>query len=161
MLIFDDTSSTILIDDIYSPTLTEHVWVLDLEMMDYTLAPLLLMEEITCPSITLEVFGYAFILPANWYVLIYDTETTQLDTVCVADLAGREFTALSYGPHRSSVISAKITVVDYSSNHKNVGPSLNKHQMLCHPVAPNLWINISSTDPYNKYLRDTVVGDLI
>ncbi len=161
MLVFDENSKPLIIDSIYTPTLTSHVWILDLSIMDFTLAPLEVLEEITCPSVMIEVCGFKFILPAHWYVLVYDEETTQVDTVCVSELSGREFMALGYGPNKNKAFPAKIVVVDYNAQFKNVGPSLNKHQMLCHPIGPNAWINISPTDVYNKYLKDVIVGDII
>lgn len=161
MLVFDEKSQPLIIDNIYAPTSTSHIWLLDLSIMDFTLAPLEVLEEITCPTIMVEICGFSFALPAKWYILVYDEETTQVDTVCVADLSGKEFVALGYGPNKNKAFPAKITVVDYCGQYKNVGPSLNKHQMLCHPIGPNSWVNISPTDVYNKYLKDIFVGDII
>lgn len=161
MLIFDENSDPIIVDNLYAPLVSNHLWVLDLSMMDFTLSPFVILEEITCSSITVEILGFQFTLPSHWYVLVYDEETTQLDVVQVSDLAGGEFTAFVYGPTRSKPIPGKITVTDYFPQHKNVGPLLNKHQMLCHPIHSDLWINVSPTDVYNKYLKDMVVGDLI
>lgn len=161
MLVFDEHSNPLIIDSIYNPTPAKYIWCLDLSIMDFTLAPLKVLEEITCPSVTVSVCGFTFILPAHWYVLVYDEETTQVDTISVADISGKEFVALGYGPHKTKAFPAKISVVDYTVQYKNVGPSLNKHQMLCHPIGPNTWINISPTDVYNKYLKDVIIGDII
>jgi hypothetical protein len=161
MLIFDGNSQPIILDSIHGPTVTEHMWVLDLSMLDFTLAPLLMLEEVVCPSIRILVKGFEFTLPANWNVLVYDRETAQLDVVELAETAGREFTALTYGPKKSSVSPAIITVTNYFVENKNIGPSLNKHQMLCHPIGPDEWICVSPSDTYNKYLKDIIVGDLI
>ncbi len=161
MLVFDENSQPLIIENIYTPTLTSHIWLLDLSIMDFTLAPLGILEEITCPSVTISVCGFTFVLPAYWYILVYDEETTQVDTIRVEDLSGKEFVALGYGPNKTKAFPAKITVVDYNLQYKNAGPSLNKHQMLCHPIGPNTWINISPTDVYNKYLKDVIIGDII
>jgi hypothetical protein len=161
MLIFDENSQPIVIDNLYAPLVSHHLWVLDLAMMDYTLAPFMILEEITCSSITLQVMGFDFTLPSSWFVLVYDEETTQIDVVQVSDLAGAEFTALLYGPKQNKAQPAKITVMDYHNQYRNIGPSLNKHQMLCHPVSPGSWINVSSTDVYNKYLKDMALADIL
>jgi hypothetical protein len=137
------------------------MWVLDLAMMDFTLAPLLMLEEVVCPSIQIQVNGFEFILPANWNILVYDTETSQIDVVELSETAGREFTAFVFGPKKSTAIPAQIIATNYFVEHKNVGPSLNKHQMLCHPIGPDIWVNVSPGDAYNKYLKNNIVGDLI
>lgn len=161
MLIFDENASPVIIDSIYGPTLTDHMWVLDLTMMDYTLVPLVMLEETICPSMQVRIRGFEFVLPANWTILVYDKETSQLDVVLLSETAGREFTALVYGPTKPTVIPGQIIVTNYFTEYKNVGPSLNKHQMLCHPISGDEWINISPSDSYNKYLKDTTIGDLI
>lgn len=161
MLIFDGDSQPIILDSINGPTVTEHMWVLDLNMTDFTLTPLLMLEEVVCPSIQIMIKGFQFILPANWNILVYDRETAQLDVVELAETAGREFTAMVYGPNKSQAEASIVTVTNYYVEHKNVGPSLNKHQMLCHPIGPGEWVSVSPSDTFNKYLKDIIVGDLI
>jgi len=161
MLILDDRSEAVIIDNIYVPTVSDSFWTLNLEIMDFTLADIVVLEELVCPTITLAVRGFEFVLPANWNVLVYDEDTMQLDVVEVSDLAGRDFVALVYGPNTSSVIPGRIKVLDYNPSGTNVYPALNKHQMLCHPIDPILWIAVAPSDSYNKYLKDCVVGDII
>lgn len=161
MLIFDNNSQPIILDSIYAPILSDHFWVLDLTMRDFTLTPLNVLEEIVCPTVVLRVEGFDFAVPASWNILVYDRDTTQLDTVELSEAAGREFTALVYGPTMSTPRAGNVTVVDYFIEHKNVNPALNKHQMLCHPIGPAAWVNIAPTDVYAKYLKDAAVGDLM
>lgn len=161
MLIFDGDSQPIILDSIHGPTVSEHMWVLNLTERDFMLAPLQVLEEVICPSIQLMIRGFQFVLPANWNILVYDRDTAQLDVVELADAAGREFTAFTYGPTKTKPDPALITVTNYFVEHKNIGPSLNKHQMLCHPVGQDEWVCVSPADSYNKYLRDIIVGDLI
>lgn len=164
MLIFDDNNKTIILDNVYTPTPTEYMWVLDLQIMDYTLAPLLVLEEIICPSIKVRIRGFNFFLPANWNMLIYSKETSEIDVVEISELAGREFTSFVYDisdPRIVKYTPGTVTVVDYASEYVNVGPSLNKHQMLCHPISPTEWVNVSPSDTYNKYLKNAVIGDIL
>lgn len=161
MLIFDGDSQPIIIDSIHGPTVSEYMWVLDLQMLDFKMTPLLMLEEIVCSSVQVMVNGYEFVLPASWNILVYDRDTTQLDVVELAEAAGRQFTAMAYGPNKTQPSPAPITVTNYFVEYKNVGPSLNKHQMLCHPINTDEWICVSPSDAYNKYLRDIIVGDLI
>lgn len=161
MLIFDEHNDAIMLDNIQGPVLSQYMYVLDLNLMDYTLTPLLVFEEIICPTITLKIRGFAFDLPSNWNILISDDETYQLDVVEISDLAGKEFQALVYGMNMSMVELEPVQVIDYQPSHQNVGPSLNKYQMLCHPIDPTSWINVAPSDSYNKYLKDKVIGDII
>lgn len=161
MLIFDSNSTPILIESIFAPTLTEYMWVLDFNLMDFTLSPLLVLEEIIAPTLLIEVEGFRFHVPASWNILIYDRETSQLDVIEIAKASGNEFTALVYGPKRGTILPGPITILDYLFEYTNVAPSLHKHQMLCHPIGPNEWVSISPSDSYNKYLRGANVGDLI
>lgn len=161
MIIFDDNSRPILLDSIYVPLVTQHMWILDLNMMDYTLSPITILEEITAPSMMVQIHGFAFMLPTTWYMLVFDEETMQLDSVCVEDLPGKEFTALVSGPTLQKAMPGKVIVVDYDSKFKNVGPLLNKHQMLCHPISTDMWVSVSPTDVYNKYLKEKIVGDIL
>lgn len=161
MLIFDNNNDVIIFDNIYAPTIAECFWVLDLSIMDFTLAPLLVLEEVVCPTIQVVIGGFAFNLPATWNMLVADEETMQLDVVEVSDLAGKNFSALIHGPDISTFETAPITVSDYFPNRKNVGPSIGKHQMLCHPISQTSWVTVSPSDIYNKYLKDKTVGDII
>ncbi len=161
MLIFDENNDAIMLDCIQGPVLSQYMYVLDLNMMDFTLSPLLVFEEVICPTITVRIHGFAFELPANWNILISDTETYQLDVVEISELAGKEFKAVVYGMDMINVDLAPIQVIDYQPSQQNVGPSLNKYQMLCHPINPTSWVNVAPSDAYNKYLKDKVVGDII
>lgn len=161
MIILNENNSPIILDSIYTPTSSEFMWTLDLTMMDYTLTPIVMLEETVCPSMQVRVGGFDFMLPANWNILVYDRDTAQLDVVELSEAAGREFNALVYGPNASRVTPQPITIINYVIEYKNVGPALNKHQMLCHPIGPAEWVSVSPSDTYNKYLKDNVVGDLI
>lgn len=161
MLIFDAESSPIIIDSIYTPITTDYFWVLDLNQMDYMLTPLTVLGEVVCPTLEVMVKGFKFCLPADWNILVYDRDTSQLDVIQLAEAAGKEFTALVYGPSKLSPSPAPISITNYMLEYKNVRPILNKHQMLCHPIGPDEWITVSSSDTYNKYLKDKVVGDLM
>lgn len=160
MLIFNENNDAIILDSIQGPTLSEYMYVLDLQLMDYTLAPLLIFEEVICPTISISIRGFSFELPANWNILVTDEETMQLDVVEVSELAGKEFKALIYGMNMSIPELGTIMVNDYFPNFQNIGPSLNKYQMLCHPISPDTWVNVAPSDSYNKYLKEKLVGDI-
>ena len=162
MLIFQESESVTLIDTI-KPTLVEdYFWVLDLELRDFSLAPLNVIEAITAPSIELLIDGFAFIVPATWNILIVDPETSQLDISDVGSVLGKSFHSFVFGFDLPIVQMHTIEAIDYKPSHVSYSPSLNKHHMLCHPIDQNRWINLSPADSYNKYFRNTMLsGDLI
>lgn len=157
---FNEHTTPVWLNDLFAPVPNSHFWVLDLNEQDFNLAPIKMLEEITCPSLILDINNYRFAIPATWYILVYDPDTMQLDCVSVADSAGKSFTAFVFGLHESMPIPVEIKVVGYEPMLTHVVPSFNKHQMICHPVGPNHWINLSSGDVYNRYLRKMSVGDI-
>lgn len=162
MLIFDEQNLPIIVDNINGPVLSDYFWVLDLDMdndMDFALSQLLVLEETICPALKLVVEGFAFYVPAHWNILVADEETTELDAVQIANVAGRRFTAVVSGPTANRLRTSEITVIDYQPNFKNVSPMLKKHHMLCHPIGPDSWVNIAPSDSY-KYIKDRYMGDL-
>lgn len=161
MLIFDTQGDAIILDNVETPVLTDDFWVLDFQMMDYTLANLLVLEEIIAPTIELNINGFKFPLPASWNILVVDQETNQLDIVLLKKIAGKDFYAFAYGPNKSRHDWVHVSVSNYYPSKHNVGPSLQKHQMLCHPIDAETWINVSPSDGYNKYLKNKVAGDIL
>lgn len=162
MLIFDEHDRPIILDNIADPIPSEFFWSLDLSMMDYTLSNITFLEDHYGPSVTLDINGFRFDVPTYWCILIADAdETSQLDVAELKKTGGRCFSAVVDGPTHNRITTAEVTVVDYNVARSHVSPALNKHQMLCHPIGPDLWINISPTDAFNKYLKNTTIGDLI
>lgn len=160
MLICDHNNHPIIIDNVYGPIVTDHLWVLDLSMMDFTIAPITMLEELVCSSVQINIKGFEFVVPAEWNILIYDEETSQLDVVKFSEVASKEFTALVSGPFHKAPEPATITMTNYFIEYKNVGPVLNKHQMMCHPIGPQEWVVIGPSDGFNKYLKDQIANDL-
>lgn len=161
MLILDENNKTILIDSIYNPIVSSSMWVLDFNIMDYTLTPINMLEETVCPTSTVEINGFRFKIPTSWYMLVYDDTTTQLDSVSVADLTSNNFHIFVYGVNATNAEAAKVRVVDYQLSEKNVYPAFNRHLMLCHPIQGDKWVNISFSDSYNRFLRGKDVSDII
>lgn len=161
MLIFNEQSHPTIIDSVSGPVVNTHMWVLDMSDLDFMLTPINMLEEYHSPSMQVSVNHFSLIVPANWNVLVYDRDTAQIDIVEISETAGREFTAMVYGPRRTQATPATISIVEYYQSRKHVNPVLGKHQMLCHPISPTEWIVIGPSDGYSKYLKDRTVGDLI
>jgi hypothetical protein len=164
MVISDENSYPILIDGIDTATLTDYFWVLQLQLdneMDFMLQKLEMFEEQTTPTLEFLIGDYLIEAPTNWNILVYSEETAQLDIVEVSDLARSKFTAVVYLHNKGKVVPGPVTVVDYHREAHVRNPSLNKHTMLCHHVGPDAWVCLAPTDNYNKYLKNSLVGDLL
>lgn len=162
MLIFDEDYNTIMLESVSDPSATAYFWVLDLAIRDYVITPLKIFEEITSEHIEIQVAGFRFSLPSMWNILVADTyETSQLDYIEIRELSGMEFSALVHGPNKRMIETETIITTNYFPSAVSVAPSLNKNQMLCHPIGPDAWINIAPSDTYNKYLKNAVAGDII
>lgn len=161
MIIFDDNTEPVIINSIHTPLRTEYMWTLDLGIMDYTLSPIATLEEVTCQAFHVVVRDFGFILPAHWNILVYDRETSQLDIIELSEATGREFTALVYGPNNLYPIPGEIVITNYYPSAQVVSPSLNKHQMLCHPISATEWCSVGPADGYVKYLKGKTFGDLL
>lgn len=160
MLICDEQDETIIIESILEPIISNYFWALNLDLLDFTLEPITMVAEKFYPSILVEVNRFKFILPAEWNLLVYDDETMQLDVVEISDLSISNFTALLGGPKYDFAKPAQVKTLDYKLRVKSAYPSLNKHQMLCHPVSPDSWVMIAPSDSYSKYLKEKTVGDI-
>lgn len=161
MVISDENSFPVLIDSIDVPIVTDYFWGLDLINRDFTLNKLVMLEEIQTPVIAFKIAGFAVEAPADWNILVYSPDTSQLDIVQISELTKGGYSAFMYDHRYSKIVENVVTVVDYSSYGVVHTPSLNKSVMLCHTVGPHYWICISPSDTYAKYLKDATVGDIL
>lgn len=161
MIISDETSYPILIDNIDVPTIPDYFWVLDLNMMDFTLAPLTMFEEQTTPTLEFLINDYLIEAPTNWNIMVYSEDTAQIDVAQISDLTRSNFTALIYLHKQCKIVPGKVRVIDYHRESYIQTPSLNKHTMLCHHAGPDGWVCLAPTDNYTKYFKDATIGDLL
>lgn len=161
MLIFDEHNRSIILESIHTPITSDYMYVLDLDLKDFKLAPLLVLEEIVAPSLEIEICGFRFIVPATWAMLIGDEETSMVDLIAMSELAGMGFGAFVYGHSLSRPHLKDLIVTRYIKSHVNVVPALNKQQMLCHPISPDTWVNVTYSDSCYKYLKNCTIGEFI
>lgn len=165
MLIFTEDNSTVVLNDATMALFTakfpyNYFWCLDTDELDFTLAPLTVIEDMVGPTLTIQVGPIQLEIPANWYILVADNETKQIDVVNLANTAGTTFQALYYGPDTNRYGQISYKVIDYNPRRHIVAPLLNKHQMLCHPISETHWICVSPHDTY-KRVKNAVISDLI
>jgi len=162
MLVFQESQAVTMIDNIRPIIMEEYFWVMDLDMKDFIITPLNVIEATTAPSIELLIDGFNFIVPATWNILIVDPETSQLDISEVGAVLGKQFHCFCYGFNNSMVEMHVIEAVDYHASETSFSPSMSKSHMLCHPIDQDRWINLSPADSYNKHFRNTLLsGDFV
>lgn len=161
MVIFDENTKPVLIDNISTPMLTTHFWVLDLEERDFKLKTLDVLEEHTTPMLVIQIYGYSIELPADWNILISSKETSQLDITEVSDLTRGNFSVFVMNHKNNKIHNAPVKVIHYEPKAVLYAPSLAKNQMLCHALGPLGWFCVSPLDNYNKYLKNALTADLL
>ncbi len=164
MVISDENSFPIFIDNIETPTNIKHFWVLQLDLegeSDFTLQELVMFAEQTTPTLEFLIDGFLVEAPTNWNILVFSEETGQIDVAEISDLTRSTFTALVYKHATGKVVPGHVQVIDYHWEAHIKSPALNKHTMLCHHVGPDGWVCLAPTDNYNKYLKDSLIGDLM
>ena len=162
MLISNESHETIEISSIDEPVSIDHFWIMDLQQKDFMLSKLMMLEEFTSPTLTLDIFGQQINIPVEWHILVYSPETSVVDMVQISDLTRSDFCIFLYDHTTSKILENRPKVVDYTSNQLVHAPAFNKNSMLCHPVGSRYWIMIAPTDTYNKYLKDTVtIGNFL
>lgn len=161
MIILNENTHPIILDNIDIPFPVSHFWALDLEMMDFTLKELKLSEELTTNTFIVDINGYMVEAPTDWNILVYSPETSELDVVEFSDLANRSFSAFAFDHKRNRLVENVIVVKHYEQTTKVQTPSLIKNIMLCHPLGYDVWVCIAPTDSYNKYIKGKVIGDLL
>lgn len=161
MVIFDENTETLLIDNLNSPIVNTHFWVLDLEEKDFKLTKLEVLEEHETPMLVLSIGGYAIEVPADWNLLLISPETNQIDVAEISEVTRGHFHAFVYNHKKDKVIAAPVKIIHYSPKHVLHTPSISKNQMLSIAVGENCWICISPIDNYNKYLKGAIANDLV
>lgn len=163
MVISDENSYPVVIDSIDTPLSTNHFWVLDLaaEARDFLLNPLVMLEEITTPVIAFNINGFVVEAPADWNILIYSPETSQLDIIEISELTRGDYSAFLLDHRNNKVTKNVVNVVDYNTYGVIHTPTMNKNVMLCHTVGQHHWVCISPTDNYTKLLKDCAIGDIL
>ena len=117
--------------------------------------------ELQSSSLTIEVEKNLIHLPVNWFVVVCDKATSQLDTIPVHELTNTNFKMLGTGPKVHVVTEIGYRVVNFDHDRTFYYPIFTKFQLLCVAVTPSKWILISPNDTYQKYLKHLCIADLM
>ena len=70
MQITDEQNKTVSITSIDKPIATDHFWIMDLQVQDWLLTKLVMLEEFSTPTLTLNIRGNLVEVPAEWNILV-------------------------------------------------------------------------------------------
>lgn len=160
MLICDENNQSIFLDDLNQPIPFSYIWGLDLNILEFKLNKLTILEEFISSSIEVWLDGYSLVLPCHWYILIADQDTLKIDCVQLSEIVGNRFSALVVGAIGNRYSILPLVVTNYYSEIKHIVPNISKTQMMCHSIGENEMITIG---PYNafKYVKDLEISDII
>lgn len=161
MVISNEYSNPIVIDNVNVPLSCDYFWSLDLKYMDFSISPIEYLEEQTVPAFLVNIKGYLFYIPCAWNILVYSEETSQLDMIRLSDATKMYYNAVVYNHKRDTIISGRIKVIDYSPEVVITAPNVSKNKMMCHAIGEDYWVMLSTSDTYVKFLKNKVIGNLI
>lgn len=160
MVLLDEDNNSVILSGLQTPLKSNYFWILDLQLVDFTLTPIKIIEEYWGPTISIEVEDVIITVPKKWHILITDPEISSLDILEINKLSRQPYSVVVYDNERSIAYGTTVKVIDYQNYGMVINPSLNRHHMFCHPISNSRWICIAPNDSYNKYLKDTVIGDI-
>jgi hypothetical protein len=142
-------------------------FVYDLSISDVVLKPILALEELTSPAFECELLGDRFFVPANFYTLIYSPETSQVDTVKFIDIVSNNANIVIGGwKYGNNVDDYSVKIVDFTQSKTFIMPLNCKQHLTCLPFNDSndntvKWIYTTPYDVYNRYLKNSLLGDFL
>lgn len=161
MIFHDENGVPLVVNSIHDKWRSNYLWCLDLKSQDYTINLFKVVEGCDSNTLTLRINGHYIDVPASWYILVCDPETTQIDAVECNCLSNNTFYALVYGANVPTPEYAKIEVIDWVPVKHHAYPSHSRGLMLCLDIGNDKWITCSYSDTYTRFLKNKNVGDLI
>lgn len=167
MLILPETQVPALLESVLDPIPFNFYWTFSAKQLDFFLSPIIYLEEYVGPTITLRVDECAFSVPASWYIMICDQETTFIDFLPAANLLGQKFDAFSICLTDSRARYSAIHVGGLNHEEKLVYPVVQRGSAMLHPTgisAKDGGIQscvISPFDLFQKRLEPVTVGDVM
>jgi hypothetical protein len=143
------------IDDVTSVVIPRHAWFYDVQVNDFLLKPIHMLEETTGPTVTARINGTVINVPASWYILIVDDETKTVDTVLITQCASSAFKAYLMHPSLNRYEAVNVELLDLSLDKAVVHLTIPRLTMICHPVGTT----VTSKDlPMNVLIGPQDIG---
>jgi hypothetical protein len=136
MQILPDYGFAYSIDDVSSPVIPKHAWFYDVQVNDFLLKPIHMLEETSGPTVTARINGTVLSVPASWYILIVDDDTRTVDTVPISQCASSAFKAYMMHPRLNRYEAVEVELMDLDYAGVVVHLTIPRLTMVCHPVGP-------------------------
>ena len=137
MLVITEYNHPYSISDLTAPIVPKFNWIFSTELMDFSLSPIMYLEETTGAALKIMINKYAFEIPASWNILVVDEETMMIDTIPIADCSTKSYKAFLFCPTSMNLFLDDIKFIDLVPHVSLCHTSIPKNSMICHPVGPN------------------------
>lgn len=155
MLVLPDYGFAYAIDDVAAVVIPKHAWFYDVQVNDFLLRPIHMLEETTGPTVKARINGTVLYVPASWYILIVDDETKTVDTVQITQCASAAFKAYLMHPRLNRYEAISVELLDLDYNGVVVHLTIPRLTMICHPIGST----ITSKDlPMNVLIGPQDIG---
>lgn len=135
MQILADYGHGYLINDVSDVVIPKHAWFYDMQLNDFLLRPIHMLEETSGPTVTARINGTVIDVPASWYILIVDDETKTIDTVQIDRCASSAFKAYLMHPRLNRYEALNVELLDLNLNGAVVHLTIPRLSMICAPVG--------------------------
>lgn len=126
-----------MISDLGAPIVPKFNWIFSTDLMDFSLSPIMYLEETTGPALKIMINKTPLEIPASWNILVVDHETMMIDTIPIADCSTKSYKAFLFCPTSMNLFLDDIKFVDFIPHISLCHTSIPKNSMICHPVGPN------------------------
>ena len=137
MMICTEGNYPYIISDLAAPVVPKYNWIFSTELMDFSLSPIMYLEETTGPALKIMINKTGFEVPASWNILVVDEETMMVDTIPVADCSTKSYKAFLFCPTSMNLFLDDIRFLDFIPHTSLCHTSIPKNSMICHPVGPS------------------------
>lgn len=136
MNILPEYGFSISITDVNEPVIPQRCWFYDASLNDFVLRPITMLEETTGTTVTAEINGYTFDIPAAWNMLVADEDLKLVDTVPITQCSSGSYHAFLMHPDLSFYKLAPIILKDLSVRGQAVHVTVPRAHAMLHPVGP-------------------------
>lgn len=135
MQILPDFGHPYTISDASNPISPRFCWFYDVELNDFLLKPIRLLEETTGTTVRVRINDADFNIPASWNLLVVDEETKMVDTVQITQCNSANYLAFLMHPFENTYTLSPIVLLDLYMKESCSHVSIPKMNMMLHPAG--------------------------
>ena len=136
MVILPEYNFPYLIDSVNGPVVPKFSWFYDVEINDFMLKPIRLLEETIGATVSVKINDFILDIPASWNLLVVDDETKMVDTIPITQCSAAGYKAFMMHPDTNDYHVSPITLLDLKMKGSCTHVMIPKMNMMLHPVGP-------------------------